>query len=185
MGFSQNGKTRNQIKDIIKNGQNQKQGNIQLLHSLIVLSIPTVLEEVLSTLLQYVDTAMVGRLGERATAAVSVTTTVNWLVSSIFLAVGVAVLAMISRAFGSRNEEQLRNFSKQTLLLATCCGILVGGAAIFLSPYIPIWMGAEKAVQKNASSYFFIISLPMIFRAYDYTWRCNPWDTEYADSYAD
>lgn len=166
MGFSQNGKTRNQIKDIIKNGQNQKQGNIQLLHSLIVLSIPTVLEEVLSTLLQYVDTAMVGRLGERATAAVSVTTTVNWLVSSIFLAVGVAVLAMISRAFGSRDEEQLRNFSKQTLLLATCCGILVGGAAIFLSPYIPIWMGAEKAVQKNASSYFFIISLPMIFRAY-------------------
>ena len=37
--------------------------------SLITLSIPTVLEEVLSTLLQYVDTAMVGHLGEKATAA--------------------------------------------------------------------------------------------------------------------
>ena len=36
--------------------------------SLITLSIPTVLEEVLSTLLQYVDTAMVGHLGEKATA---------------------------------------------------------------------------------------------------------------------
>ena len=32
--------------------------------SLISLSIPTILEEILSTLLQYVDTAMVGRLGE-------------------------------------------------------------------------------------------------------------------------
>ncbi|MBO4953513.1 MAG: hypothetical protein J6C99_11495 [Lachnospiraceae bacterium] len=41
------------------------------LRSLISLSIPTILEEVLSTLLQYVDTAMVGHLGEKATAAVS------------------------------------------------------------------------------------------------------------------
>ncbi len=36
------------------------------LRSLISLSIPTILEEVLSTLLQYVDTAMVGHLGEKA-----------------------------------------------------------------------------------------------------------------------
>ena len=42
---------------------------------LLVLSIPTIIEEILSTLLQYVDTAMVGRLGEEATAAVSTTTT--------------------------------------------------------------------------------------------------------------
>ena len=49
----------------------------EILHTLITLSIPTILEEVLATLLQYVDTAMVGHLGEQATAAVSVTTTVT------------------------------------------------------------------------------------------------------------
>ena len=41
------------------------------LQSLLVLAFPIVLEEILSTLLQYVDTAMVGRLGARATASVS------------------------------------------------------------------------------------------------------------------
>ena len=35
-----------------------------LLKTLVVLSIPTIVEEVLATLLQYVDTAMVGQLGE-------------------------------------------------------------------------------------------------------------------------
>ena len=39
----------------------------EILHTLITLSIPTILEEVLATLLQYVDTAMVGHLGEQAT----------------------------------------------------------------------------------------------------------------------
>ena len=41
---------------------------------LITLAIPTILEQILSTLLQYVDTAMVGHLGEQATASVSITT---------------------------------------------------------------------------------------------------------------
>ena len=70
----------------------------QLLRTLLALSLPTMVEEVLSTLLQYVDTAMVGQLGEQATASVSITTTVNWLVGSMAGAIGTAILAMISRA---------------------------------------------------------------------------------------
>ncbi|HIW42085.1 MAG TPA: hypothetical protein H9743_08115, partial [Candidatus Mediterraneibacter vanvlietii] len=37
----------------------------------------------LATLLQYVDTVMVGQLGEQATASVSITTNVTWLVNSV------------------------------------------------------------------------------------------------------
>ncbi len=55
----------------------------EILRTLIFMSIPTIIEEVLATLLQYVDTAMVGHLGENATAAVSVTATVTWLVNSV------------------------------------------------------------------------------------------------------
>ena len=46
-----------------------------VLYMLVTLSIPTIIEEVLATLIQYVDTAMVGQLGEQATASVSVSTT--------------------------------------------------------------------------------------------------------------
>ena len=73
----------------------------EVLKSLIVLSVPTIIEQILSTLLQYVDTAMVGRLGESATASVSVTTTVTWLVNGFPQAIGVGVLAMIAKAVGS------------------------------------------------------------------------------------
>ena len=79
--------------------------NKAILRSLIVLAVPTVLEEILATLLQYVDTAMVGRLGEEATAAVNVTQSVSWLVYSIPGTVGVAVLSLIARAYGSRDKK--------------------------------------------------------------------------------
>ncbi len=138
----------------------------QLLRTLLALSLPTMVEEVLSTLLQYVDTAMVGQLGEQATASVSITTTINWLVGSMAGAIGTAILAMISRAVGSGDRQKIRRLSKQALFLATGCGAVTGSICILLSPFIPVWMGAEEAIQAQASTYFFIISLPMVFRTW-------------------
>ncbi len=136
-----------------------------LLRTLLLLSIPTIAEEVLTTLLQYVDTAMVGRLGEQATAAVSVTTTINWLLGSIFSAIGTAVLTLISQAIGAGKQERAARLSQQALFLCGVCGMICGGIAITLSPYIPVWMGADEAVQRQASVYFLIISVPVVFRA--------------------
>lgn len=139
--------------------------NREIFRMMITLSIPTILEEVLRTLLQYVDTAMVGRLGEQATAAVSVTTTITWLVNSISFAASVAVLAMISKAVGSGDEKLIKKISQQALLLTAVFGVVTGGVSVLLAPYIPIWMGAEEAVRRPASIYFTIVSLPMLFRS--------------------
>jgi len=131
---------------------------------MILLAIPTMVEQIFSTLLQYVDTAMVGRLGEQATAAVSVTTTINWLIGSLASAVGVAGLAMISKAVGENDHKDVRVISSQLFMLVIGCATILGVAAMALSPFIPGWMGAEEAIQRNASLYFFIISVPMVFR---------------------
>ncbi len=142
-----------------------KERYIFLLRTLLLLSIPTIAEEILTTLLQYVDTAMVGRLGEQATAAVSVTTTINWLLGSIFSAIGTAVLTLISQAIGAGKHEIAARLSQQALLLCSVSGIICGGVAVTLSPYIPVWMGADDMVQGQASLYFLIISVPMVFRS--------------------
>ena len=136
-----------------------------VLATLIFLAVPTVIEEIMSTLLQYVDTAMVGNLGEKATASVSVTTTINWLVGGIFSALGVAAVAMISEAVGRKNKADAQKISSQIFILTVISGVLVGVLCIGLSPVIPVLMGAERDIQKTASIYFAIISVPMIFRA--------------------
>ena len=139
-------------------------GYAQILRTLLFLSIPTIVEEVLATLLQYVDTAMVGQLGEQATASVSITTNVTWLVNSVSGAVGTAILVLISKASGAGEDRQVKKLSQQALFLALASGVLLEILSLILCPYIPIWMGAEPAIRDQASRYFFIISVPLVFR---------------------
>lgn len=141
------------------------QNKRQLLRTLLFLSLPTVAEEILATLLQYVDTAMVGQLGEQATASVSITTNVTWLVNSVPGAIGTAVLVLISKAAGAGDKAQVQRLSQQALLLSVVSGVLLGAASMLLSPFIPVWMGAEAAICEQASRYFFMISVPMVFRS--------------------
>ncbi len=92
---------------------------------------------------------MVGRLGERATAAVSVTTTVT--VNSVASALGVAVLAMISKAVGGRKCGLIRQIAGHVVLVVVVCGAVMTAASVALSPWIPRWMGAEKETCRHRS----------------------------------
>lgn len=115
-----------------------------LFKNLVFLSIPTVLEEIMSTLLQYVDTAMVGKLGVDATSSVSVTTTVSWLIHSIPSAIGVGLLALISRSVGSGDKSMIKRLSNLTVIAVVLSGTIIGVASMALSPFIPKWMGADE-----------------------------------------
>lgn len=136
-----------------------------IIKNLIFLSVPTVIEQVLSTLLQYVDTAMVGQLGEEATAAVSTTATIGWLVASLMYAPGVALLSLMSQAVGRGEKEEIKKLASQSVYLVIGVAALLGALSIGLAPYIPVWMGTEENVRAAATEYFVIISLPMVFRA--------------------
>ncbi len=133
--------------------------------TLVTLAIPVILEQILTTLLQYVDTAMVGRLGPAATASVSLTTSVNWLIGNVFAAVGIAFVAIISSALGADDKEKISRVSSQAVIYIVVLGMGVGAIAVGLSPFIPIWMQADAEIRKQASIYFAIISAPMLFRA--------------------
>ena len=135
-----------------------------ILRTLITLAIPTILEEVMSTLIQYVDTAMVGQLGEKATAAVSTTTTINWLIHAIPAAISVAVLAISAKAMGAGDRERLKRISGQGIFLAFFSGIILEILAMTTSPYIPVWMGASSEIRDDASMYFSIISTTLFLR---------------------
>lgn len=123
------------------------------------------IEEILSTLLLYVDTAMVGHLGERATAAVSCTTTVTWLVNCIPYAISAAFLALIARECGAKNYEKTRRLAGQAFSLSIIAGLIMMGVCLSLSGVIPKLMHAAPDVVPDASAYFFIVSLSFVFRS--------------------
>lgn len=137
---------------------------LEMLPVILALAWPTMLEQLLHTAVQYIDTAMVGSLGTEATAAVGATTTVNWLFGSTISAIGVGFLAFISQAKGAGKLGDIKKASAQACLSVLVIGLLFTVIALTLSPFVPIWMQVDESIQATASIYFFILYTPMLFR---------------------
>ena len=129
------------------------------------LAWPTMLEQLMQTAVQYVDTAMVGTLGTQATAAVGSTTTVNWLIGSTVSALSVGFLSFIARAYGANDKKAASRASAQAVLTVLVSGIVFTIATLALSGVIPVWMQVDPAIRDVASKYFFILYVPMLPRA--------------------
>jgi len=137
----------------------------EMVPTIIALAWPTMMEELMQTAVQYIDTAMVGSLGTQATAAVGATSTVNWLIGSTVSAVGVGFLAYVSRACGAGDIKRAGKAASQAVLAVLFCGLLFTALTLGLSPMVPVWMQVDPSIQKLASQYFFILYSPMLARA--------------------
>ncbi len=135
-----------------------------MLFIILSLAWPTMLEQLMQTAVQYIDTAMVGTLGTQATAAVGATTTVNWLLGSSIAALGVGFLSFIAQALGAEEEERAKRAVSQAVLAVLVTGILFTVLTLSLSGMVPVWMQVDEHIRPMASKYFFILYLPMLPR---------------------
>ena len=131
---------------------------------ILALAWPTMLEQLLHTAVQYIDTAMVGSLGTTATAAVGSTTTVNWLVGSTISALSIGFLAYIAKAMGAGQINDARRAAAQSATVTLVCGVLFTVLTTALASYIPVWMQVDEPLRPLAAQYFFILYLPMLPR---------------------
>ena len=131
---------------------------------ILALAWPTMLEQLLHTAVQYIDTAMVGSLGTAATASVGATTTVNWLIGSTVSAVGVGFLSFISQAMGVGDREKARRAVSQSVIAVLLLGVAFTALTLSLSGAVPVWMQVDESIRPLASQYFFILYLPMLPR---------------------
>ncbi|MBO4837522.1 MAG: MATE family efflux transporter [Clostridia bacterium] len=136
-----------------------------MLPVIVALAWPTMLEQAMNTAVQYVDAAMVGRLGAQATAAVGATTTINWMIGSTVSALGVGFLSFIARAFGAGDRQRAARVSGQAVLAVLAAGLLFTVLPLSLSRRVPVWMQAAPEIRGQASEYFFILYTPMLLRA--------------------
>ena len=132
--------------------------------SIISLAWPTMLEQLMQTAVQYIDTAMVGSLGTHATAAVGSTTTINWLLGSSISALSIGLLAFVSQACGSGDREKAVKASSQAVLITAVVGTIFTVLTLSLSGMVPVWMQVDTSIQKVAATYFFILYTPMLLR---------------------
>lgn len=133
----------------------------------IILSLawPTILEQVMQTAVQYIDTAMVGTLGTYATAAVGATTTIGWLVNSTVSALGIGFLSYIAKACGAGDRDGAKKVASQSVLVTLIAGGIFTILLLGISSFIPTIMQVDKNIRVLTAQYFFILYIPMLPRA--------------------
>lgn len=127
------------------------------------LSWPAIIEQILNTMVSYVDTAMVGVLGAVGSAAVSVNGPPIWLIHGVMAGVGVGYSVQVSNAVGAKDPDRVRQVIRQAFLAAVVCGVLACGLYEALGGAIPYWLGAKPEVLPHAANYMriYCAALPL------------------------
>ena len=128
------------------------------------LSVPAILAQLSSLIMQYIDASMVGRLGADASAAIGLVSSSTWLFGGLSMAAAAGFTVQIANRIGAKDETGARSIVKQGLLTVALFSLLLLAVGALVSDRLPVWLGGGEALCKGASAYFlvFALSLPVV-----------------------
>ena len=130
---------------------------------ILYLTWPLFIEQILTTLISYADTAMVGALGVNATASVSISNSFVFLINGVVMALGVGITTYVARSVGAKDYEAAKAYIRHALLLLVYLGVPISLLILGLHRLIPVWMGADPEILDSARQYLLITSIFRIF----------------------
>lgn len=129
------------------------------------LSWPAIMAQLSSILMQYIDAAMVGRLGADDSAAVGLVSTSLWLFWGLCSSAMVGFSVQVAHRMGAADYAGGRSVLRQGLLSALIFGCFMAIIGCAIAFPLPGWLGGEEEkVCHGASLYFmvFVAALPLL-----------------------
>lgn len=127
------------------------------------LSLPAILTQITTIMMQYIDSAMVGALGANASAAVGLVASSTWLMHGINYAVSTGFSVQVAHLIGAKQEAQARNVVRHGLVAALILSGIQCVLGALCSGVLPVWLGGDAAIQKDAAEYFLVFALSLPF----------------------
>lgn len=136
----------------------------QQLRLTAVLSMPAIVAQLSTIIMQYIDASMVGSLGANASASIGLMATSTWLFSGLCSGAAMGFSVQVANRIGANDRQGAQNVLKQSVMPTLAFGVCLAIIGLALSGYLPGWLGAEREIAGPASTYFFIFvaSLPML-----------------------
>ena len=131
----------------------------QQLRLTVELSIPAIISQISSILMQFIDASMVGSLGAEASASIGLVSTTTWLFAGISVACATGFYVQVSHLLGSKDTAMARNVLRQSLTMSMIFSLAVCVIGCAVSGPLPRWLGGEEAILHDASMYFLIFIL--------------------------
>ena len=135
------------------------------LNLIVGLSIPSMLAQISTVMMFFIDASMVGHLGAEASASIGLIESTTWLIGSLLSAAATGFSVQVAHFIGANDFVKARQVFRHALicgLLFSVCLALIG-VSIHLP--LPYWLGGGSDIADNSSRYFLIYvqALPFIF----------------------
>ena len=124
-----------------------------------LLSIPAILAQISSILMFYIDDAMVGSLGARASASIGIVATSMWLFWSIISCAATGFSVQVAHRVGANDISGARSVFRQSLLASLALAAVTMTVGALISFPLPHWLGGSDDICADASLYFLIFTL--------------------------
>ncbi|OUP11720.1 MATE family efflux transporter [Mediterranea sp. An20] len=152
----------NRLLLLIRNGQQMTLR--QQMWLTVQLSIPSIVAQVSAIAMQYIDAAMVGRLGADAAASIGLVSTTTWLFWGMCSAAATGFSVQVAHHVGGGRLAEARSVLRQALVAVVLFSSLLALAGAAISGSLPVWLGGTEEINSHSSAYFliFALSLPLL-----------------------
>lgn len=123
------------------------------------LSIPSIVAQLSSIVMQYIDASMVGSLGADASASIGLVSTTTWLFGGLCMAATAGFSVQVAHRIGANDFTEARAVLRQGLVAIGLFGLTLALIGVSISGFLPGWLGGDEAIRRDASLYFFIYAL--------------------------
>lgn len=129
------------------------------LRLVLYLSVPGMLIQLSSIVMQYIDAMMVGQLGAAASASITLVSTTTWLLGGIMMSLCGGFAVLVAHAVGAKDMERARLVLRQSLIVCGVLSVAVALLGVAIHGQLPLWLGGRAEVVPLASTYFLIWAL--------------------------
>ena len=135
----------------------------QKLNLIVQLSIPSILAQITSVMMFFIDQAMVGRIGVEAAAACGLVESSTWLCGSLTSAASMGFSVQVAHFIGANDFSQARQVFRHGLICALIFSVVVGLIGVSISGRLPFWLGGGADIAHDATIYFGVFMIVMPF----------------------
>ena len=134
----------------------------QMAWVVFVMSLPAILAELSTTLMQYIDASMVGSLGAHATASIGIVESTIWLLDGLAGCAAAGFTVQVAQLVGAGRDRDARNVFRQGLVVSILFSAALAAGGVLASGSLPVWLGADPELYADASRYFRICSYSIV-----------------------
>ena len=127
--------------------------------AVLVLSVPMIISNLLSTLYELIDAFFVGKTGVNNLAAVTLAGIVLFFLATFGAGLSVGTVALISRSFGEKKFQQANFVAYQSILLGFIVAVILGFTGFIFSNKILQLLSAPANILTNGTIYLKILFL--------------------------